>query len=178
MKNTATRVAVLIFGLLLMGMGFFLFSTPLLNSMVVAYIACILMMLYGISEIAYYFAYRKEHVISGWVLADGIIATILGLLLVFEPGARILATTIIFALWLLFTGVTRIIAAISAKDVGAGGTGWLLATGILGMIIGIGALFNPLYGILLIGHLIPFVFIMQGISALSIFFYTGLHRQQ
>ncbi len=172
MRSTWGRIAALLIGILLIVLGIAAFSHPIANSVVVAYVACILMIGYGVAEIVHYCSKRKASHLSGWVLADGIISTILGVMLLFMPGAQILGMAMVFAFWTLFTGVTRTSAAFAAKDLGLPNWGWILAAGILGCLIGMFLMFNPLYGIMAIGIFVPMVFIMQGISAISMFFAT------
>ena len=173
MKNNAVRWILLIFGILLIVAGIALFATPGMNSLVMAYVVCILMLVYGIAEIVFYIAQHKNHIVSGWVLADGIITAILGLLLLFIPGTQILTMSILFAIWVLFTGVTRTTAAFTAKDAGSSNWGWILAAGILGIILGIWFMCDPVLTIMTIGFLLPLAFVMQGVSAISVFFTTG-----
>ncbi len=172
MKSSTVHWMLLIFGILLIIVGVILFATPGINSIVMGYTVCILMLGYGIAEIAYYIANRKSHIVSGWLLADGIITTILGILLLFMPGAQILTMTILFAIWVLFTGVTRTSAAFTLKDAGSSNWGWVLLSGVIGIIVGIWFMFDPLLAIMTIGFLLPLALLVQGISAIFAFFAT------
>lgn len=173
MKNNTIRWALLIFGILLVGMGFVLFATPGANSLAMAYMVCILMLVYGICEIVFYIAHRKSHVVSGWLLADGMITAVLGLLLLFMPGAQILTMSLVFAAWVLFTGVTRTSAAFAAKDAGAPSWGWVLAAGILGILSGVWLMCDPLLAVVAMGYLLPAAFLIQGVSAVAAFIATA-----
>ncbi len=173
MKNGIVRALLLIFGILMVILGCILFAIPGANSLALSYIVCILMLLYGIAEIVFYIANRKGHAVSGWVLADGIITAILSLLLLFMPVVQILTMSIMFAVWVLFTGVTRTSAAFVAKDLGESNWGWILAVGIIGILLGVWLMFDPLLAIITIGFLVAVAFIMQGVSAIAIFFATG-----
>lgn len=172
-SNTATRVLLLIFGILLIILGFVLFATPGMDAIVLGYIVCILMLVFGIAEIVFYCTHHKMHVASGWVLADGILTAILGLLLLFMPGAQILTMSIIFAIWVLFTGITSFASAFSAKDAGSHSWGWNLAAGIIGILLGFWLMFDPMLSIMTIGFLVPIAFIFEGVSAIATFFSTG-----
>lgn len=168
MQNNATRVLLFIIGMLLIVLGCALFSTPLLNSLVVAYGVCISMVIYGIFEIAHYFFHRQFYAISAWTLADGIITVILGMMLMFMPDVNLLATSIFFTFWVMFTGITRTSAALVAKDLGITNWRWLLAVGLGGILFGILMLCYPLYNILAFGYLIPVAILIQGVSAISL----------
>ncbi len=171
MKNI--KIGMLILGIALILLGTVLFSAPIANTMVITYIACFLMLAYGIWETVHYFAEKKYKNVSGLVLADGIITIIFSIMLIFVPQAQAFSAAIIFAIWMLFTGCTRISAAFSAKDAGMPNWGWILVAGIIGVIVGTIAMLNPLYGILAIGFVVPITFIIQGVSALTISFYIG-----
>ncbi len=173
MKKSTVRWIALIAGICLLLLGCALFATPVLNSVAVAYVAVALMLIHGVTEICHYFTSRKEQGLSGWSLADGIITTVLALMLLFQPGAEMFMISYIFAFWVLFTGVTRTSAAFTLRDIGGKRWGWVLAAGIIGILLGVLALFNPLYGILVIGFMLPMLFIIQGISAVAVFFASG-----
>ncbi len=172
-RSTAARVLLLIFGALMVILGISLFSTPIANSVATTYIVTALMLAYGISEIYHYFAYRKVRHLSGWVLADGIITALLAALLLFRPGAQLLTFSTVFAVWVLFSGVMRTSAAFTAREFGSHSWGWILAAGILGILVGLFLMFDPVLAIMTIGFLLPAAFIMQGISAMAMFFSTG-----
>ncbi len=173
MKVSSVRWWLLILGILLAILGVVMLATPGMNTLVLAYVVCALMLIYGITEIVFYIAHHKSQAVSGWLLADGIITAILGLLLLFMPGAQILTMSLLFALWVLFTGVTRTSGAFAARDAGSSSWGWVLAAGILGILIGVWLMFDPLFAVMTIGYLLPVAFMAQGISAIAAFFATG-----
>ncbi len=171
MDSNIPRWLVLVLGILLIVMGIVLFFTPVANSIFFAYFMSALMLIFGGGEIIYYLC-RHDKGISGWILADGIITVILGALLLFIPGATIPGMTILFAMWVLFTGVIRLSAAFAAKDRGSSDWGWILAAGILGILIGIWFMFDPLLTFISIGYILPLAFIVQGVSAIGVFLST------
>ena len=176
-NNTATRVLVLILGILLILMGMVLFATPDMNVVVLGYIVCILMLVFGVAEVVFYITHHKTHTASGWVLADGIISAVLGLLLLFVPAAQIQAMSIIFADWVLFSGVLCFASAFSERDAGSHNWGWNLAVGIIGILLGIWLMFDPALSAMSIGFLLPLAFIFEGVSAVATFFSTNVARK-
>lgn len=172
MKSTGTRVAMLILGILMVILGVTMFATPGMNAIVLAYVMSAMMLVYGVAEIIYFVGHRAHHV-SGWVLADGIITALLGLLLLCTDGTRIPTMTMLFAMWVLFTGVNRMSASFAAKDLGSHNWGWILAAGIIGTLCGIWLMCDPLLALVSIGYLLPAVFVVQGISGVCAFFSTG-----
>ncbi len=170
--STATRVILLIFGILLILLSIALFAMPGMNTVVLGYIACILMLVYGIAQIVFYCINHKTQAVSGWVLADGILTGILGLLLLFMPGVQILTMSFLFAMWVLFGGITRLAGSFAVKDAGSSDWGWILAAGIIGTLLGIWLMFDPMLSLMTIGILVPLAFLFQGISAIATFFST------
>lgn len=171
--NTATRVLMLILGILLVIFGVFLFATPGFNAVMLGYLVSILMLVSGIAEIVFYATHHKTHAASGWLLADGILTAILGLLLLFMPSAQVLTMSIIFAVWVLFTGVVSFSGAFTAKSAGSHSWGWSLALGIIGILLGLWLMFDPMLSIVSIGYLLPAAFVFEGISAIAAFFSGG-----
>jgi len=160
--NKATRVLVLILGIILLLFGFVLMATPGLDAVILGYFICTVMLIYGIAQIVFYGSHRKLHVVSGWVLADGILTAILGLLLLFMPGAQIMTMTVVFAVWVLFSGIMSFAGAFAAKDAGSHDWGWNLAAGIIGMVLGFWLMCDPLLSLMSIGYLLPFTLLFQG----------------
>ncbi len=172
MKSNAIRWVLLVIGILLVAMGVALLFTPAENSIVLAYCMSALMLVYGIAEIVYYIV-KHDQDIAGWILADGLITGILGALLLITLDATVLTMTLLFTMWVLFTGVVRLVAGFAAKEAGSSGWGWVLAAGIAGIVIGIWFMFDPLLAFFSVGYLLPLVFVVQGISAIAVFFSTS-----
>ena len=168
--NNGTRVLLLILGILLVIMGIFMFATPGFDAVMLGYLVSILMVVSGIAEIVFYIAQHKNHAASGWLLADGIITAILGTMLLFMPAAQIITMSIIFAVWVLFTGVISFSGAFTAKSAGSHSWGWSLALGIIGILLGLWLMFDPLLSLVSIGYLLPVAFVFEGISGIAAFF--------
>jgi len=164
---------MLILGILLIVMGVVFFATPGINAVVTGYIVCALMLVFGIAEIVFYGVHHKTHSASGWVLADGILTTILGLMLLFIPGAQIVTMSILFAMWVLFTGITAFSGAFADKSAGSHSWGWNLTFGIIGILLGIWLMFDPMLSIVSIGYLLPVALIFEGVAAIAFFFSTS-----
>lgn len=78
-----------------------------------------------------------------WALAiRGVAAILLGLIAIFVPGAAMLSLALFFAAYLLVDGVFGIISAVRAARADQR-WGWLLAEGVLDIIVGIIAFLFP-----------------------------------
>ena len=164
-KGIATKIWLTLLGISLIFLGILLLSTPLINSMVIAFTVCFIIALHGVTQIYYYFSYRKIYQISGWTLADGIVSTLLGIALMLMPKANLIAISLYLAFWVIYAGVNRTTAALISKNIGLNSWWLILIIGVTGILLGFLMLFNPIYNIVAIGYLIPLAFIIQGISA-------------
>ncbi len=170
MTNKWVRIALLVLGILMVILGIAMISTPIANTLVMTYVVCALMLVLGIAEIVFYCMHRKSMAVSGWALADGIISAVLGLWLISRPDLQVEVTIMLFTFWVLFTGVTRTASSFAAKDAGIHGWGWILAAGIVGILVGLYLMFHPLLAALSVGMVLPIAFIGQGVSMVIGFF--------
>jgi len=97
----------------------------------------------------------------GWFLALGIIYLIGGIAAIFLPVMASIAFTIVIASFLLVGGIIQIIHAFQMS--GWQGTIWHLLMGIITVVGGAFALWNPVAGALAITLVIAITFIAQGI---------------
>ncbi|EDO0842269.1 HdeD family acid-resistance protein, partial [Listeria monocytogenes] len=80
---------------------------------------------------------------------------------------------LLFGMWVLFAGIMRTIGAFTAKQNNVQGWGWILTIGIIGIIVGFIALFNPVVSAIGIVLVVAIFFIVQGIGAIATFFFIG-----
>lgn len=81
----------------------------------------------------------------GWLVFEGIVSVLVGMLTLFFPAVTALALVLWVAAWSLVTGVAEVVAAIRLRKVIEGE--WLLAlTGILSIAFGILLFISPLVG--------------------------------
>lgn len=173
-KLKVLRWLLLVAGILYLIVGVMLFFTPLASLMGVALYIIISMLASGISEILAYATSEKEFR-SGWMLASGILTTLLGIWLVFGQGMSAITVVLpfVFAAWMLSAGIMRTVGSFSLKSAGAKGWGWVLASGILGIIAGLILLFSPVLSGLIISYTIAAMFIIHGINDIVMFFDIG-----
>lgn len=141
------------------------FTNPMGNLFAVAYIFAISALIKGVFELIYR---NKLEILSGTsskaTLITGILDCIIGLFLLFNMAASVVALPFIFATWFIIDSIQGIFVARlfkeSKKDIS------LLSTilNILGLIVGVILLFNPLYSALALTFLIGFYFLTTGID--------------
>lgn len=174
MKNlNLMRWILLIAGILMVILGVSMFSTPLENILGFATFICIAMIASGISEVIAYFTTAKPFR-SGWMLVSGILTTILGIWVVKNQGIEVVATMLpfMFAIWILYAGISRIVGSISMKGWGFRNWALVLVMGILSTISGVILIFMPVASGVTLAFMIPVMFIVHGISNITLFFST------
>src|SRR6202140_2871935 len=99
------------------------------------------------------------------ILASGVLAVILGILVSAWPGISILVAAILFGAYLLVTGVAQVVFAFSL-DVSAGGRILLFISGAASLILAVLAFrhFGQGYAVLLLAIWIGVGFICRGVA--------------
>lgn len=170
--KTSLRWLILIAGILMIGMGIWFIFSPLSSFVAITILIGGLLFINGIFHIIAYFSDRKHRKPSGWLLADGILTALIGLILMFDIVTGTATLTFMFAFWIIFSGVLRIMGAFAAKEFSLPNWGWILALGTLSLIIGFFSLFHPIVTAIGIVAIIGTLFIIQGINAILTFFYV------
>jgi uncharacterized membrane protein HdeD (DUF308 family) len=126
----------------------------------------------GVVEIIYSISSRKTLRNWGWSFAGGIMTFLLGILLTARPDFTALLLALFIGFWLLFRSIMYSVTAFEIKDSGIKNWGWILALGILGIIISFILLWNPLLAgmsfVIWLGFGLLFLGIINIIISLSI----------
>jgi uncharacterized membrane protein HdeD (DUF308 family) len=111
----------------------------------------------------------------GWILADGILAVIVGLFALVFPGATLLLLALFLGFGLLLSGIIETTAALRVQH-GAPGRWWVVIFGVITVLAGIFVIFRPVAGvvILIVGLLLWFLF--AGINDLFVAARSTEHR--
>ncbi len=123
----------LIFGIAIAGLGMLAILMPFVAGVSAVMLMGVFMMVGGLVQIVGAFRVR------GWgafflQLLIGVLYFVTGLLMIDEPVEALLLITVLVAAFLLVGGITRIVAALSHQFAG---WGWLMAGGIIDVILGI-----------------------------------------
>lgn len=127
-------------------------------------LASIALLAFGIWEVVRY-VQRPLFVRTGVSLASGILNIILAILLLTSPAETMLSSFgFLFGLDLLMLGFEQVTAAGRFRAIGASGTGWLTADGIMNIIIGIFLLLVPVASIFAVSTIIAIYLIFGGVN--------------
>lgn len=172
MKNMKTiRWFLLISGILVVILGIWMLFTPLENLIFLAMYIGITLLISGVSEIVSYCGEEKEYR-SGWMLASGILSTLFSLWVIFGRGmaALTIALPYVFAMWIMMSGIMRIVGSLSYKSVGVKAWGLLLTLGIIGAVFGFMLMFSPMLSAVVVAYTIAFMVIIHGVNNILLFF--------
>ncbi len=164
------RWLLLLAGVLLVGVGIWTMFTPWSGLMSLAVVISLAMLLSGVLEIVVFCA-GKGRFRSGWMLVGGILSALLGLWLLIGHGYEALAVAIpfVFGIWVLSSGITRSVGSFELKSAEVEGWGWMLALGILEMLLGVLLLFSPVMSAAVCSALVSVMFFAQGVNDILLF---------
>jgi uncharacterized membrane protein HdeD (DUF308 family) len=111
----------------------------------------------------------REHDRWGWMLAEGIVGIIAGLVALFMPGVGALAIVWLVAAWAVITGALEIGAAIRLRKI-IQGEWMLMLAGVLAILLGFFIISRPGIGVLLLATWLGVYAIFSGIVTLLLAF--------
>jgi uncharacterized membrane protein HdeD (DUF308 family) len=135
----------LILGIIFIATGIWAIITPAATYLSLAILFSVTFFVTGILEIIFSISYKKQLDGWGWSLAAGILNTIVGVLLVLYPQISILTLPIFVGFVVLYRSMLAVAWSIELKKYKVSNWGWLLFTGILGVIFSFFLIWNPLF---------------------------------
>lgn len=159
-------------GILLIILGIYTFLNPNTALGAVVIIYGLVAIVTGITDIALYVSVeRRTGFGSALSLVAGILSIIAGILIFINLAAGAWALTILFPIWFIAhciarlcnLGVTRMVAGTAAYVVS-------IITAILGLLLGILLLFNPLASALSMVYIVGLYLVLLGIESIVIAF--------
>lgn len=166
----AMKWSNLISGILLVLLGAVMLFTPGQNLVWLGLIISIAVLIAGIAALINYFTVDKADR-SGWMLAEAIITTLIGVWMVFGSGSWAVAALIpyVFAVFILASGIVRIAESLELRSAGSRRWGWLLAFGIVSIILGVLLLLAPMISASFVSIALALLVIGYGISNITLF---------
>ena len=163
MKRTTFLVVE---GILLIVAGILAIVLPVGAAVALAVLVAIAFLVTGAFRIIRAISSRRRG--WGWAVAAGVIAVAAGVLIILDPFAGVIALTVIIGVYFLVEGIGNIVAAIRyGRD--AGGWGWLIVHGVLGILIGVLIVLSwPISAAWFLAILVGINFIFAGVSALAL----------
>jgi uncharacterized membrane protein HdeD (DUF308 family) len=129
--SRALLYALLVYGLLMLGLGVFLIASPHETLKVITVILGICLIVDGVIAVAGAVAGRVES--RGLLALVGIISVVAGLVLVEQPFAALTLFVVIIGIWFVVAGLARFVAAFTSRE----GRGTLIIGAIIDVIAGV-----------------------------------------
>lgn len=161
--DTGSRIARIIMGLLFVGVGVWVFLTPIASYLTLAFLFSLAFLISGILEIVSAIGASKTSENWGWTLVGGIIDFLIGLLLIFQPAISVVVLPLFIGFAILFRSIMSVGWSIRLKKIGIRDWGFLLLLGILGILFSFILLFNPLFAGFTIVFYTAIAFVIAGI---------------
>ena len=108
----------------------------------------------------------RKHERWGWLAFNGVVSIAAAAVAVFFPGPTILAFGILFAAWAIVSGSASLAAGLGLGK--SHGRWWLIAGGIITILLGVWALFDLGLGLLALSYLVGFQALFAGFTLLAL----------
>ncbi len=166
-----SKVAGIIIAILMVVLGILFWARPLGTVIAVQWFAALGFAIYGVFLIVMFFRTASEER-NGWTLANGIIFALVGILLTVPSGYGALADVesrmFVFAFLLGFmalsSGITMCTSYGVFKKSGEPGAGWILASGIINLILGFFIIVSPFAFTWVLAFLLGIYLVIGGIA--------------
>ena len=168
----------LVIGLIAVVLGFWCLAQPGVTLVTLSALFIAGFLVSGIFEII--FAISNKDTIKGWgwTLASGIISLLFGLLLLATPLATISTMLFFVGFWIMFQSFWAIGTSVDLQRSNIRGWGWMLAFGILGLILSFVLIVNPVFAAGFIVYLLSITLICYGVLRIYYGFrLRSLHKE-
>ena len=167
-ENLTSKVAravkhwwlMLIAGLLCLVMGIVVFVFPLQSYVTLAILFGVMMMAVGAIQLIIASTSANYLTMRGYFVVGGVLDLMLGIFLCIYPGVTLVALPLMLGVWMLYNSFIIIAFGGDMETFRLGGSGMVVAGGVLLLLLSVLVLLNPL------GAGIPTVIIIAGIGLL------------
>ncbi|OMP95273.1 DUF308 domain-containing protein [Staphylococcus haemolyticus] len=159
--NGKLKWSSLIMGTLLLIVAVIIFSYPVKNFYTLTWLIGLLILINGVIQLLFR---RAARVLagngSGLIIVIGIIDIIFGLLVIFNVGASSTFFIFMFAAWFIVSSVIGLMTISKQSRL----KGLSIIVNVLGLLLGIILLFNPMMGMILVSTMIAITFAILGVT--------------
>ena len=167
-ENLTSKVAravkhwwlMLIAGLLCLVMGIVVFVFPLQSYVTLAILFGVMMMAVGAIQLIIASTSANYLTMRGYFVVGGVLDLMLGIFLCIYPGVTLVALPLMLGVWMLYNSFIIISFGGDMETFRLGGSGLVVAGGVLLLLLSVVVLLNPL------GAGIPTVIVIAGIGLL------------
>ncbi|MEF9895202.1 MAG: DUF308 domain-containing protein [Clostridia bacterium] len=173
------KILAVVMGVLLLVGGFYCLLAPGATFLSLGWIVGICMAINGIGLLFSYFERRKSGETDIWALVGAIFSVAIGLVVMFSEGMQLFTNLMIVyaaAIWVTVMGVLRIVMAIKMKQIRGNipeemrGNRWIwmLALGVVLLVLGVLGFMNPLVVAVTLGIMIGGYIIVSGVNMIAL----------
>lgn len=156
--------APFLLGILYLILGFLAFNNPMVSIVSVAYVFAIGAIIIGFYQI---FIRHRIKQYSGYkstaLVVFGVIDIIIGVIFLFNIVTAMFAMHFLFVFWLIFDSIGTLVTANPIKEFSTAQYWFTIVIAIIGLILGILLLFNPLSSFVTLAVLIGLYFMLFGV---------------
>lgn len=161
-----SKIGGVIVAIIMIVLGILFMFRPFGTGIVLMAIATVGFVIYGVYQIILYVK-TPHDARNGWTLANGIIFIVLGVLIMLGgPGDMMVTFAFILGFLAMFGGINQITAYAGLHKAKTPGAGWVLASGIINLIIGVFFLIAPFGTWLAFDYVLGIYLIVGGIAFL------------
>lgn len=171
MKDAFLKMIWLISGILLIFAGIVTIVNPAGALGSIAFVLALVMLISGIFSLISFALSHDSIFGAGWVLTDGIFDILISIFLFSSQYLTASVLPYIFGMWIIFTGITRMVTSLDLKKLGIQGWYWLTLIGLIGVTFGMLSFFRPVVAAIAIGIFVGLFFIIQGVASVFLWIY-------
>lgn len=159
--NGKLKWSSLIMGTLLLIVAVIIFSYPVKNFYTITWLIGLFILINGVIQLLFRRAARAlAGSGSGLIVVIGIIDIIFGLLVIFNVGASSTFFIFMFAAWFIVSSIIGLMTISKQSRL----KGLSIIVNVLGLLLGIILLFNPMMGMILVSTMIAITFAILGVT--------------
>lgn len=160
----SNKLIFLVLGLLFIGVGLWIFQTPVIAYASLATLFSITFLVNGLLELGYYVSQKERVYGYGWGVSAGILDLVLGICLLANPGLSEIVLPYFIGFMLLFRSSTIFALGFELLSLKRHNWGWYMIFGALGFLFSLFLILNPVFAAATIIVWTALSFITIGIS--------------
>ena len=158
--NGKLKWSSLIMGTLLLIVAVIIFSYPVKNFYTLTWLIGLFILINGVIQLLFRRLRALAGSGSGLIVVIGIIDIIFGLLVIFNVGASSTFFIFMFAAWFIVSSIIGLMTISKQSRL----KGLSIIVNVLGLLLGIILLFNPMMGMILVSTMIAITFAILGVT--------------
>jgi uncharacterized membrane protein HdeD (DUF308 family) len=171
------RVFKIAAGVILILTGVFCFANPGATFLSIAFVLGCAMLLSGISGTFAYIWLSRKMEITGSLMVEGVLSILLGLLVLSNQLLADAAIPVFFGMWVMFSGIIRVVEAYTHRKTGRAELIWFLCMGLAGVAAGLYSFYNTVLFAFSAIMLVGILYIVQGFNVLLVGINLSFHRK-